>query len=123
MPGTVIRQYREHKNYSQKYVAAQMGISQNAYSKIENNLTNLTVHHVNQLSQILQVPITDLLKDEFEIHKPTLLSSKAVHKEDVIRLLDHIKQKLQSKHAARHESYLISMSLLSSVDNLVSHVY
>lgn len=123
MPGTVIRRHREMKNYSQKYVAAKMGISQNAYSKIENNVTQLTVQHVKQLSEILHVPITDLLKDEFEIHKPLFIHGKAIHKEDVIHLLDHIKQKLQTKHAAKHESYLVSMSLLSTVDNLISHLY
>lgn len=123
MPGTVIRRYREMKNYSQKYVAAKMGISQNAYSKIENNVTQLTVHHVKQLSEILQVPITDLLKDEFEIHKPLFIHGKPVGKEDVIHLLDHIKQKLLTKHAAKHESYLVSLSLLSTIDNLISHVY
>lgn len=123
MPGTVIRIHREMKNYSQKFVAAKMGISQNAYSKIENNVTQLTVHHVKQLSEILHVPITDLLKDEFEIHKPLFIHGKAIHKEDVIHLLDHIKQKLQTKHAAKHESYLVSMSLLSTIDNLISHVY
>lgn len=123
MPGTVIRKHREMKNYSQKYVAAKMGISQNAYSKIENNVTQLTVHHVKQLSEILEVPITDLLKDEFEIHKPLFIHGKAIHKEDVAHLLDHIKHKLQAKHAAKHESYLITMSLLSTIDNLISHVY
>ena len=123
MPGLVIRRYREMKNYSQKYVASKMGISQNAYSKIENNLTQLTVHHVKQLSEILQVPVTDLLRDEFEIHKPLFANGKAVHKEDVIKLLDHIKAKLETRHAAKHDSYLVTMSLLSTVDNLVSHVY
>ena len=122
MPGTVIRKHREMKNYSQKYVAAKMGISQNAYSKIENNVTQLTVQHVKQLSQILQVPITDLLKDEFEIHKPLFIHGKAIHKEDVIHLLDHVKQKLVTKHAAKHESYLVSISLLSTIDNLLSHI-
>jgi transcriptional regulator with XRE-family HTH domain len=123
MPGTVIRKHREMKNYSQKYVAAKMGISQNAYSKIENNVTQLTVQHVKQLSQILQVPITDLLKDEFEIHKPLFIHGKAIHKEDVIHLLDHVKQKLVTKHAAKHESYLESISLLSTIDTLLSHIY
>jgi len=52
-----------------------------------------------------------------------VLNHKAVHRDDVIKLLDHIKQKLQTKHAVRHDSYLISMSLLASVDNLVSHIY
>jgi transcriptional regulator with XRE-family HTH domain len=51
MPGTVIRKYREMRNFSQKYVAAKLGISQNAYSKIENNITQLTVQHVKELSK------------------------------------------------------------------------
>ena len=123
MPGAVIRRYREMKNYSQKYVAAKMGISQNAYSKIENNLTQLTVHHLKQLSEILQAPVTDLLKDEFEIHKPLFIHGKAVLKEDLIQMLDQIKHKLHTKHAAKHEAYLVSISLLSTVDNLISHVY
>ncbi|RYD90767.1 MAG: hypothetical protein EOP50_15425 [Sphingobacteriales bacterium] len=64
-----------------------------------------------------------LLKDEFEIHKPLLLHGKALHKEDVVKMLAHIREKLAHKHAARHDSYLVCMSLLSSVDNLVSHIY
>ncbi len=123
MPGTGIRRYRELKNYSQKYVAAQMGISQNAYSKIENNVTQLTVQHVKQLSEILQVPITDLLKDEFEIHKPIFIHGKAVHKDDVMQLLEHVRLKLQTKHAAKHDTYLVSMSLLTTIDNMLTGVY
>ncbi|GAA4328933.1 helix-turn-helix transcriptional regulator [Flaviaesturariibacter amylovorans] len=123
MPGSAIRRYRELKNYSQKYVATQMGISQNAYSKIENNLTQLTVHHVKQLSEILQVPVTDLLRDDFEIHKPLLVPGKPIHKDDVIHLCEHLIEKLKTKHAARHDSYLVSASLLQTVDNLITHVY
>jgi transcriptional regulator with XRE-family HTH domain len=47
-----------------------MSISQNAYSKIENNITQLTVRHIKLLSTILEAPITDLLNDDFEIHRP-----------------------------------------------------
>jgi transcriptional regulator with XRE-family HTH domain len=122
MPGTVVRRYREMKNYSQKYVASQMGISQNAYSKIENNLTQLTVHHVKQLSEILEVPMNDLLRDEFEIHKPLFIQGKTIQKEDVVAMLEHIKQKLNANHTSEHESYLMSMSLLSTVNNLVSDI-
>lgn len=74
MPGSVIRKYRELRNYTQEYVAKQMNISQNAYSKIENNYTQLTVKHVRDLSRILEVSILDLLKSDFEIHKPAQCS-------------------------------------------------
>lgn len=123
MPGTVIKHYRERKNLSQKHVADQMGISQNAYSKIENNLTQLTVHHVKQLARILEIPITDLLKDEYEIHKPLFPANRNITREDLVIMLDHLKEKLEHKHVKKHDSYLISMSLLSSVDSLISHVH
>lgn len=70
MPGTVIRKFRESKRLTQEYVAGRMGISQNAYSKIENNITQLTVNHLKKLSDILEVPMSDLMKDEFELHRP-----------------------------------------------------
>jgi len=123
MPGTVVRRYREMKNYSQKYVASKMNISQNAYSKIENNLTQLTVHHVKQLSEILEVPISDLLRDEFEIHKPHFFQKKSIQKADIISMLENIKDKLNSNHTAEHEYYLVSRSLLSTVDNLLSDIH
>jgi transcriptional regulator with XRE-family HTH domain len=123
MPGSVIRHYREMKNYSQQYVAKEMGISQNAYSKIENNLTQLTVQHVKLLSRILQIPITDLLKDEFEIHKPSFSPKKDVTKEDLIEMLDHLKLKIKTRHVVKHDSYFVAMSLLNSVESLITHVY
>ena len=70
MPGSSIRTNRESKNYTQEYVAKQMGISQNAYSKIENGYTQLTVSHLKEISRVLEVSLMDLLKDDFEIHKP-----------------------------------------------------
>jgi transcriptional regulator with XRE-family HTH domain len=123
MPGHVIRHFREQKNYSQKYVSSRMGISQNAYSKIENNLTQLTIHHVKQLSAILDVPITDLLKDDFEVHKPFVLQSKTATKDELLKYLELLKQKIQTKHAVRHDSYMVSLSLLHTIDNMVAHVY
>ena len=119
MPGTVIRQYREQRNYSQKWVASQMKISQNAYSKIENNLTQLTVHHVKQLAQILDVPMLDLLNDDFEIHKPVVLP-KQVHKEDFLKHIEILKQRLQDKSAKNHDQYLVALSLIMAAENTVS---
>ena len=122
MPGTVIRKYREMRNYSQKYVAAKMGISQNAYSKIENNITQLTVHHVKQLAQILDLPMTDLLKDEFEIHKP-LVMPHTVSKADLLKQLDLLRQKLERMPATRQHSHYIAMSLLVAAENALQGGY
>ena len=122
MPGHIIKRYREAKNYSQKYVASKMGISQNAYSKIENNITQLTVHHIKELYKILEMPITDFLKDDFEIHKPMPVT-RAVAKSDVIEQLQRLQKKLESKHAAKHESYIVIMSLITAAEHSLSLVH
>lgn len=117
MPGTIIRHYRELRNYSQKWVASQMGISQNAYSKIENNITQLTVHHIKQLSKILDVPVLDLLKDDFEIHKPVLLP-KMVHKEDLLRHIDLLREKINDKASSKNEHCRTVLSLIMEAENV-----
>jgi transcriptional regulator with XRE-family HTH domain len=122
MPGTVIRNYRELKNYSQKYVASKMGISQNAYSKIENNQTQLTVHHVKQLAEILQVPITDLLKDEFEIHKPVSIH-KNVTRTELMEKVELLYNKISAKHAQKHDGYMVAISLINAADHAVSGIH
>jgi transcriptional regulator with XRE-family HTH domain len=122
MPGSVIRQYREQRNYSQKWVASQMKISQNAYSKIENNLTQLTVHHLKQLSQILDIPMIDLLKDEFEIRRPVVLP-KVAHKEDLLKHIENLKKCIENKKASTNEHYLVALSLIIAAENTLSEVH
>ncbi|HEX5668247.1 MAG TPA: helix-turn-helix transcriptional regulator [Chitinophagaceae bacterium] len=123
MPGTILRKYRELRNYSQDYVARKMGISQNAYSKIENNITQLTVNHIKQISQILEVSMMDLLKDDFEIHGPTNIQTESISKEALLHMLEKIKQKLDEKHPQKHDFYPVIMSLLQSVDSTVASVH
>jgi transcriptional regulator with XRE-family HTH domain len=122
MPGHIIKKYREMRNYSQKYVATKLGMSQNAYSKIENNLTQLTVHHVKEISKILEVPVTDLLKDEFEIHKPVVVH-KVAKKADLLAQLETLHKKLEEKHALKHDCYLIALSLIVAAENAVDEVH
>lgn len=122
MPGLVIKKYREMRNYSQKYVATKMGMSQNAYSKIENNITGLTVHHVKELSKILEIPIADLLKDEFEIHKP-LAVPRTVTKSDLLEHVHKLQKIILDKHAKSHESYIVAMSLIMAAEGTLSTVH
>jgi transcriptional regulator with XRE-family HTH domain len=122
MPGFVIRKYREMRNYSQKYVASQMGMSQNAYSKIENNITGLTVHHVKELSKILEVPITDLLKDEFEIHKPFAVP-RTVTKSDLVDHVHKLQKIISDKHSAKHDGYIVAMSLIIAAEGTLASIH
>lgn len=122
MPGHIIKRYREMRNFSQKYVAAKMNISQNAYSKIENNITQLTVHHVKILAQILDVSVMELLKDDFEIHKPVTIS-KNVTKADLGRALQRLQEKVEAKHVSKDDHYLVAMSLIKAAEDAIGDVH
>jgi transcriptional regulator with XRE-family HTH domain len=123
MPGSMLRKFRELRNYSQDYVARKMGISQNAYSKIENNITQLTVNHIKQISQVLEVSMMDLLRDDFEIHGPASIQTESISKDALIHMLEKIKLKLEDKHPQKHDFYPVIMSLLQSVDATVASVH
>ncbi|MFM2138061.1 MAG: hypothetical protein RJA57_368 [Bacteroidota bacterium] len=123
MPGSLIRRFREMHNYSQKYVASKMGISQNAYSKIENNITQLNVQHLKKISAILNVSVIDLLKDDFEIHKPLSLTKPGeVTLQDLLMHLMHLRKNLESKKRVKHDSYPVIASLLRTVDEIAAGV-
>ena len=123
MPGGIIRKNRELRNYTQEYVAKKMGISQNAFSKIENGYTQLTVNHLKELSRVLEVSILDLLKDDFEIHKPNHIHTESITKENLLMALDNVKEKLGSKHPLKHEFYPVIMSMLQTIDTTIEHIH
>lgn len=61
-----IKSIRELKNYTQDYMASQLGISQAAYSKIEIGTTDLSFKKLEIIARILDVSIISII--EFERH-------------------------------------------------------
>jgi len=59
-----IRHTREELHYSQEYLAAKMGISQNAYSKIESGHIKITVERFLQIAFILKVEAAELINTD-----------------------------------------------------------
>ncbi len=57
-----IRLRREHLNYTQAYVAGKLGISQNAYSKIESGQTNFSVKRLYEIVQVLEASVVDFIQ-------------------------------------------------------------
>jgi transcriptional regulator with XRE-family HTH domain len=53
----LVKKSRYEKNYSQEYLAKKLGITQKAYSKIENNETKLTVDTLVRIAEILEVEV------------------------------------------------------------------
>jgi transcriptional regulator with XRE-family HTH domain len=74
-PETKIKQIRELKNFTQEYVAQQLGLSTRAYSKIETGETQLTINRLNEISAILEVQPMEVLgfddKKVFNINHST----------------------------------------------------
>jgi transcriptional regulator with XRE-family HTH domain len=56
-----IRKVREHRNYTQEYLAAKLHISQNAYSKIELGYTRITVERLFQIAEVLDVDPVEVI--------------------------------------------------------------
>lgn len=122
MPGTHIKKIREQKKITQDEVARFMGISQNAYSKIENNITQLTINHVKQISTALNVSPLELLRGDFEVHKPLSLHAQSITKENILMNLDMLREKINLIQIERHELYPILMYELQAADNILSHI-
>ena len=54
-PEIKLKQLRELKNFTQEYVAQQLGLSTRVYSKIETGETQLTINRLNEIATILGV--------------------------------------------------------------------
>jgi transcriptional regulator with XRE-family HTH domain len=59
-----IRRLRVLRNYRQDYMAEQLGISQNAYSRLENGETKLDVERLRKIAEVLEVGVEDLFNPE-----------------------------------------------------------
>lgn len=58
--GNKIKKLRELRNYSQEYMAENLGLSQSAYSKLETDQTELSYNRLNKIAELLQVSISDI---------------------------------------------------------------
>lgn len=56
-----IRRLRMAKSFSQDYMAEKLGITQQAYSKIENQISEASISRLQQICEILDVPLPKLL--------------------------------------------------------------
>lgn len=64
MNGSLIRKYRIQNEFTQDYMASQLNICQEAYSKIELDKTDLTLKRLYQIASILGISVSELLPGE-----------------------------------------------------------
>ncbi|WP_257667788.1 helix-turn-helix domain-containing protein [Parapedobacter tibetensis] len=61
-----IRRVREFRSYTQDYVASKIGISQNAYSKLELGFHKLSLDRLFQIAEVLDIECVTLLQHDDE---------------------------------------------------------
>ena len=68
MLGEKIKTYRENKNMTQNEVADILGVKSATISKYESNTLEPNIESIKKLSEIFEISIDELLKDEEEIN-------------------------------------------------------
>lgn len=63
----IMRVLREANGYTQEYIASELGINQNTYSKLESGQTRLTVDRVKKLAELYNVSPEYFLSEEAPI--------------------------------------------------------
>lgn len=58
--GRKIKKLRELRNYSQDYMASQLGLSQSAYSNIETNDAGLNTDRLEKIANLLEITVSDI---------------------------------------------------------------
>jgi transcriptional regulator with XRE-family HTH domain len=62
--GKRIKRFRELKNLTQEHIAEKLGISQNSYSRLENETVKISTDRLKEIAQILDVPAEYLINTE-----------------------------------------------------------
>ena len=56
-----IKVLRLHYRWSQRYVAAELGVSTSAFSNIENGFTDINLSRLEQIAKVLKVRLVELV--------------------------------------------------------------
>ncbi len=62
-----IKNIRELKNYTQEYVAGQLGLTQSGYNKIEKGKTILGNNRLLKIAAVLEVSVDDIINFQSSI--------------------------------------------------------
>nr|WP_315238815.1 helix-turn-helix transcriptional regulator [uncultured Flavobacterium sp.] len=89
-----IKNIRELKNYTQEYMAVQLGITQSAYNKIEKGKTILGQNRLLKIAIILEVDIDDIINFQSSIFDKTGVE-KTREMDEVVKLNKIYQKKIE----------------------------
>lgn len=58
-----IRKHRDERQFTQELMAYQLGIKQHTYSNLESGKIKIKAETLEQIAEILQIPLSKLLED------------------------------------------------------------
>lgn len=116
--GGNIRKWRNLKGIKQKQLAHALELSEAAISNIENNLTDVTLSQLEDISVGLDVPVEQLFCDPQEAYTggfkqagPTAVTSPDLEKE-LLNAVIHSMQRKDEQLQAMMQNVLHTMSVL-----------
>lgn len=121
-----IRKIRELRNYTQEYMADQLGLSVSGYGKIERSDSDINLSRITQIAEILDVSRAVLLEfnsdeilthlqnekatktDQLKVQSKNTSSQNGISNDDISTLMDIIRSlkeenKLLKAKLKRHE--------------------
>ena len=98
--GNNIKKLRELKNYTQEYMATALNLSQNGYSKLERDETEMSLNKLESIAKVLEIDWRAILdfddKHFFNVHN---FSNGAVGNNCSInhndKMIEHLNQEIQ----------------------------
>lgn len=75
--GHTIRKIRKEKKLTQENIAFELGISQEAYGKLENGKTKLNIDHLEGLSKVFEMDLMEMLLYDSEKYHIKEVKDKA----------------------------------------------
>ena len=111
------------RNFTQQHLADKLDISQNAYSKIENGTTKLTIDRLEQIANLLDVPIESVLSNEKQVFN---LENHAKFYDHIKNIYEESKEILQQQIDSQKQQVVFLQSqnekLMSAIEELTKKI-
>lgn len=113
-----ITELRKQKKLSQVETAELLGISQNAYSRIERGETRLTIDRIKQIATLFKVPYIELITDKKGEFKDMHQDISVHHEKEKEVLENEIKEK--NKYIKKLESTISDKEKIITDKDLIT---
>ncbi|WP_338760128.1 helix-turn-helix transcriptional regulator [Bernardetia sp. ABR2-2B] len=104
---------RKEKKLSQTEIAELLGMSQNAYGRIERGETKLTIDRVKEIATILKVPYNDLITDSKDEVTEMYQDISEQHEREKEVIENELKEK--NKYVKKLESIIEDKEMIISL--------